>query len=91
MDDQAGGNTGAVGVSTRRVQAHVVHLRPQSKVREQPNINASANAIRELIGGTQAGPHGDARPPKQRLRKRGDVRGIPQRQPWTEQIRVGVQ
>jgi len=50
MDDEAGGDAGAVGVRAGGVEADVVYLGAEGQVRKQADIHAATNAIGKLVG-----------------------------------------
>jgi hypothetical protein len=60
MDDEAGGDAGAISLSASGIETDVVNLGAESQVWEQTEIHPATNAIRKLVGRTAAGTDGDA-------------------------------
>lgn len=61
MDDNTGRDAGAIGLASRRVEADVVNLRPESQMRQDGEVHAATEAPGELAVGAASAAHGDAR------------------------------
>jgi hypothetical protein len=48
VDDEAGGDAGAIGVPAGSVKANVVHLWAEGQMGEQADVHAAANTIGKL-------------------------------------------
>ena len=91
MDDKADGDAGAIERCAGAAQAHIVHLRPQSEVREKTDVYAPADAEGELVRGGNTAARAEARATNQSLGKRIEIGRIVQSKPRTEKISVGVE
>ena len=87
MDDETGGDAGAIGVAAGSVEADVVQLGTEGQVWKDAEIHAAADAIGKLVGRT---PRRDARTAKESLHERMDLGGVVEGQTRPEEIGVGV-
>ena len=90
MDDQAGGDSGAVGMAAWRVEADVINLGTEGEVWKETPIHAAAEAVSELVAGAAAAANGDAGASDEALHKGRDMGGVVQRNARAEKIGVGV-
>src|SRR5262249_22325832 len=91
MNHEADRDARAVGVASRRVQPDIVDLRPQSKMWQQLQVDASSDAVGELIRGTAAAADRNTRAAEQPLDKGSDARRIAEREARPKHIRVCVE
>src|SRR5215831_19817954 len=93
MEDKPKRDARAIDGLARVMQADVVHLRTQSDVRKQTDIDAAAKSKGKLIGSGRSAsiPSTEPGAARQTLHERIDVGGVAKRQARTEQERVGVQ
>ena len=93
MEDNPKRDARAIDGLARVTQADVVHLRTQSDVRNQADVDAAAKSKSKLIGSGRSAcvPSAEPRAAHQTLHERIDVGGVAKRQAWTEQEGVGVQ
>src|SRR5258706_12109732 len=90
MDDEAGGDAGGVGAAAGRVQADIVNLRAEGKVRKDAEIHASPEAIGKLAVGAATAANGDAGASEKALHKGRQFGRIMEGKPGTEEIGVGI-
>ena len=88
VDDQTGGDAGAIRMTAGSVEADVVQLGAEGQVRKDAEIHAPADAIGKLIGRASGT---DARTAEEGLHERMDVRGVAKREARTDEIGVGIQ
>jgi hypothetical protein len=88
VDDEAGGDAGAIGVAAGSVEADVVQLGTEGQVWKEAEIHAAANAIGKLVGRTSGT---DTRTAKEGLRERMDVGGVTHSEARADKIGVGIQ
>lgn len=91
VDDEAGGNAGAIGVRAEGVEADVVQLGAEGQVGEQADVHAAADAIGKLVGRGAARAVCEAGAAEEGLHKRIDFGGVAKSQTRAEEIGVGVQ
>jgi hypothetical protein len=87
VDDETGGDAGAIGVTAGSVQADVVELGAEGQVRKDAEIHAATDAIGKLVRRT---PGRDARAAKEGLHEGVDLGGVVEGQTRPEEIGVGV-
>ena len=90
VDDEAGGDPGAIGVPAGGVKSNVVHLGAEGQMGEQADVHAAAKAIGKLAVGAAARPDGDARAAKKDLPKWIEFGRVAQSEARAEEIGVGV-
>src|SRR6267378_1977450 len=88
VDDEAGGDAGAIGARARGVETDVVHLWAEGQMGKQADVHAATEAIGKLVEGAAVR---DVRAAKKDLRKWVDFGGIAKSQPRAKEIGVGVQ
>lgn len=90
MDDEAGGDTCAIGAAARRIEANIIYLRANGEMRKQADIHATAEAISKLAIRAATITNGDAGTSHKALHERRDVTWIMQREARAEEIRVRI-
>src|SRR5579859_192159 len=91
MDDDARRNAGAVGMAAGSVEADVVNLWPEGKMREKREVHAAAEAPGELVAGTAGTAEREPRASDQGLRKRSQLAWVMQGKTRPEQVCVSVE
>jgi len=91
MDDEAGGDSGAVGAAAGCVEADVVELRTEREVGQNAEVHAATKAIGKLAVGAATTAESEAGASDEALHKWRDMAGITEGKPGTEEIGVGVQ
>lgn len=88
MDDEAGGDAGAIGARAGSVEADVVDLWAQGQVGKQADVDAAADAIGQLVGRAAVCY---ARAAQKGLCEWMVFGGVAESQTRAEEISVGVQ
>ena len=87
VDDEAGGEAGAIGLAAGGIQVDVVQLGTEGQVRKDAKVHTAADAIGKLVGRT---PRRDARAAKEGLHEGMDLCGIAHGEARAEEIGVGI-